>query len=186
MRKGWFIIPGVQDGNVTLDDQMIALWPAVAEAKGKSVLDIGCAEGLIGREFARAGAASVVGFDSVEEHLQVARAQCAEWGMLFLLANMNDPRPVYPFDIVLCLNVAHKLRDPAVGIRFAAESSRDLVLLRSGRGADAKGVIKGKHSGHTCDSHALMGEFGFALERVVDGPKDRPEPVEYWRRRGVR
>ena len=182
MRKGWFIIPGVQDGIVTLADQMIALWSAVAECKGKTVLDLGCAEGLIGREFARAGARSVVGLDSISEHLQVAREQCAGLPMTFLLANLNEPRVVYPADIVLCLNVAHKLRDPAVAIRFAADSATDLLLLRSGRASDARGIIKGKHFGITCDSRAILRERGFVLERAADGPMDRPEPVEYWRR----
>jgi SAM-dependent methyltransferase len=183
LRRGWFIIPGVQDGDVTLADQMIALWPAVAEASGKTVLDIGCAEGLIGREFAKAGAASVIGLESVAEHLEVAKAQCVGLPMEFVLTSLNNPQPTYSADIVLCLNVAHKLRDPDVCIRFAAESSRGLVLIRSGRGADAKGIIRGKHSGKTSDSHFIMEAHGFMLYRVVDGPKDRHEPVEYWRRK---
>lgn len=182
MRRGWFRIPGVQDGDVTLEDQMIALAPALAEAGGKSVLDIGCAEGLIGRQFARAGALEVTGLDSIEAHLEVAREQCAGLPMRFVHANVNDPQPAYSADIVLCLNVAHKLRDPAVCVRFAAESSRNLVLIRSGRGADANGVMRSKHHGTLCDSHALMRDRGFLLESVVDGPKDRHEPVEYWRR----
>lgn len=183
MREGWFVIPGVQKGVVTLDDQMIALWPAVVEAKGKTVLDLGCAEGLIGREFARAGAATVVGLDSIVAHLAVAIDQCRDLPMRFAHADLNDPQSELFADIVLCLNVAHKLRFPAVGIRFAAKSSRDLVLLRSGRGADAKGIIKSKHHhNNTCDSHAIMRDNGFRLQMVVDGPKDRQEPVEYWRR----
>jgi SAM-dependent methyltransferase len=182
MRKGWFIIPGVQDGEVTIEDQMIALWPAVAECKEKTVLDIGCAEGFVGREFAKAGAESVTGLDSIEAHLEVAREQCAGLPMTFVLANINEPQPAYFADIVLCLNVAHKLRDPAVCIRFAADSSLGLVLIRSGRGADENGIMRSKHYGTLCDSHAIMRERGFVLEKVVDGPKDRHEPVEYFRR----
>lgn len=182
MRAGWFVIPGVQNGAVTLEDQMIAIWPAVEGCKGKTVLDIGCAEGLIGREFARAGASRVLGLDSLPAHLAVAQQQCEGLPMSFLIANVNEPIQGLYFDIVLCLNVAHKLRDPAVGIRFAAESSLGLVLIRSGRGADEKGIIKSKHHGKTCDSHAIMRECGFTLQKVVDGPEDRHEPVEYWRR----
>lgn len=182
MRKGWFIIPGVQQGDVTLLDQTIALAPAIAEAPGKTVLDIGCAEGLIGREFARAGAISVTGLDSIADHLTVAAEQCKGLPMEFRLANINDPQPAYWVDIVLCLNVAHKLKFPEVGVRFAADSSGDLVLIRSGRGSDAKGIIRSKHHGNLCDSHAIMRERGFQLEKVVDGPRDRHEPVEYWRR----
>ena len=183
MRRGWFVIPGVQDGDVALDDQMQALWPAVAEAKGKTVLDIGCAEGLIGREFARAGARAVTGLESIEAHLDVAREHCAGLPMTFVHANINQPQPDYSADIVLALGVAHKLQFPEVGIRFAARSSRGLVLLRSGRGA-TNGVIRSKYHGNTCDSHAIMRAEGFEIERLVDGPpKRREEVVEYWRRR---
>lgn len=183
MRRGWFVIPGVQTGDVTLEDQMIAIWPAVAEAKGKTVLDVGCAEGLIGREFARAGAASVTGLDSIADHLRVAAEHCAGFPMRFVHANLNNPQPEYSADIVLALGVSHKLRFPEMGVRFVARSARDLALIRSGRGADAKGIIRSKHHGHTCNSHAIMRELGFDLEKVVDGPKERHEPVEYWRRR---
>lgn len=183
MRRGWFVIPSVQTGDVTLEDQMIALWPAVAEAKGKSVLDVGCAEGLIGREFARAGAATVTGIDSIAEHLRVAAEQCTGFPMTFVHANLNNPQPEYSVDIVLALGVNHKLRFPEMGIRFAARSSRDLVLLRSGRGA-VNGVIYGKYSRIPCDSHAVMRQEGFELEKVLDGPPARAEEkVEYWRRR---
>lgn len=183
MRRGWFVIHGVQDGDVTLEDQMIAIWPAVAEAKGKTVLDVGCAEGLIGREFARAGATEVTGLDSIEDHLEIARKQCVGLPMTFVHANINKPQPAYSADIVLALGVSHKLQFPETGVRFAARSSRDLVLLRSGRGASG-GIIKSKYHGNTCDSHAIMREMGFDLEKVTDGPSTRPEEkVEYWRRR---
>lgn len=181
MRRGWFVIPGVQDGDVTLADQMIALAPAVAEAAGKSVLDIGCAEGLIGREFARAGAVSVTGLDSIEAHLEVAREQCKGLPMSFVLTDIRDPQPNYAVDIVLALGVIHKMKFPEVGVRFAAKASIGLLLLRSGRGA-TNGVIRSKHHGNACDSHAILKAEGFVLEKVVDGPKDRHEPTEYWRR----
>lgn len=182
MRRGWFVIPGVQLGDVTLEDQIIALGPAFAEAPGKTVLDIGCAEGLIGREFAKSGAREVIALDSIEAHLDVAREQCAGYPITFVHANINDPQPLYSADIVLALGVIHKLQFPEIGVRFAARSSRSLVLLRSGRGASG-GIIRSKYHGNTCDSHAIMQAEGFMIERLENGPTSRPEEiVEYWRR----
>lgn len=181
MRRGWFVIPGVQHGDVTLEDQIIALKPAFAEAPGKTVLDIGCAEGLISREFAKAGAREITALDSIEEHLQVAREQCRGYPITFVLANINEPQPAYSADIVLALGVVHKLRYPEIGVRFAAVCCRDLLLIRSGRGA-TKGIIRSKHHGNICDSHATLKGEGFVLERTVRGPEDRAEDVEYWRR----
>lgn len=183
MRHGWLAIPGVQTGDRELDEQTVALLPAIAEAKGKTVLDLGCAEGLIGREFARAGASKVTGIDSVPGHLAVASLQCRKLPMDFILADLNNPSQfVFQVDIVLCLGLAHKLTDPAVAIRFAADCSRDLVLIRSGRGADENGFIKSKFGEGRCDSHGIMRQRGFDLERVVVGPPPESEPVEYWKR----
>lgn len=186
MRHGWLEIPGFQTGDRTLEEQMLALRPALAMCQGRTVLDLGCAEGLIGREFARAGAVEVVGVDSVAGHLAVAAEQCITYpAMRFQLADLNTAiqQLVFRCDIVLCLGIAHKLWDPGDCIRFAADSSTDLVLIRSGRGDLGKGILRGKHSGLTCDSHKTMSERGFFIERVVPGPENRPdEPVEYWRR----
>jgi SAM-dependent methyltransferase len=185
MRKGWLIIPGVQDGDRTLEEQTMALRPAIAECAGKTILDLGCAEGLIGREFAKAGALKVTGIDGSAGHLSVAAEQCRKWkNMEFKWVDLNrDAKQlVFSADIVLCLGIAHKLHEPGDCVRLAADSSNDLVLIRSGRGANAQGIIKSKHRETTCDSHAIMEGRGFVLEKVVDGPAERLEPVEYWRR----
>lgn len=189
-RKGWFIIPGVQDGDRTLEDQVTALKPALEECKGKSILDMGCAEGLIGLEFMRAGALCCFGIDTVGDHLAVARSQCAGLRMDFMKASveefdahlMPDPFGVGQYDIVLALGVAHKLQQPRIGIELAARMSKDLVLLRRGL-RQVNGVISSKFFKGTVDSHALLRYLGFDLDMVVDGPPPHCEAVEYWRRR---
>lgn len=188
MRKGWFIIENVQDGDRTLEQQVEALRPAIAECAGKTVLDIGCAEALVTREFILGGAVRAFGVDAVPDHLEVARGICKGLPVEFALAKLGtDPMPGSPFgdktyDIVLALGVAHKLPLPEVGITIAAQLSRDLVLLRSGTRQEG-GIIHNKYRPHiTCDAHAIMRSNGFELEQVVAGPSPFHESVEYWRK----
>lgn len=185
LRKGWFILPG-QDGDRILEDQILALEPALAECAGKTVLDLGCAEGLIGREFARAGALMVHGIDSVAGHIEVAEEQCAGLPMTFEVCNLGSVETQPPqnvgdkYDIVLALGVIHKLRFPEQGLRYAASKSSGLLLLRSGRGA-VNGIITSKGwPANKCNSHAVLLEMAMRLTKVVPGPKQYQEDVEYW------
>lgn len=183
MRHGWLTIPGVQTGERTVEEQCAALQLAIADCKGKTILDLGCAEGLIGREFIRAGAVRCVGLEAVPTHISVALKQCKGLPMEFELVDLNECEGlVYKADIVLALNIAQKMKDPAALLKFAACAARELVLLRSGKAADFRGVITGKHSGVKADSHAIMQKYGFKLERTVAGPKPHRESVEYWRK----
>ncbi len=183
MAKGWLKIPGVQDGDRTLAQQILALQPAIAKCRGKTVLDLGCAEGLIGREFAKAGAATVVGIEREGNYVSMARAMCLGYRVSIKHADVKDLDPEFPMphDIVLALGIIHKLEHPEMGLRFAARSARELLLLRSGRGS-VNGIIRGKFSRNECDSAKLMTEEGFVLERVIEGPPELKEPCEYWRR----
>ncbi len=187
MRKGWLTIPGVQEGERTLEEQILALAPALAECSGKTVLDLGAAEGLISLEFAKAGAVRVLGIERETDHLKVAHSlvfdgPCALKFKQWNIKKANPQRPL-DYDIVLALGIIHKLAFPEIGLRWAARSAKELLLLRSGRGS-VEGIIKGKYSRNTCDSAAVMREEGFELEKTVDGPPGRDEPCEYWRRCG--
>lgn len=182
MRKGWFVLDG-QEGDRTLAEQMLALRPMLEEIGGKTVLDLGCAEGLIAREFARAGAAQVTGLDSVREHIEVAERECAGLPMRFLVHNLNAlPAEDLASDVVLCLGVAHKVRQPGEVIRYAARMARETLLLRSLRGDTAGGYIRSKHHAGDCYAHRILKIEGFALEKTVRGPDRFTEDCEYWRR----
>ena len=184
MRKGWLTIPGVQLGDRTVEEQTAALRPAIETCGGKTILDMGAAEGLIAREFVRAGAARAICLESVGDHIAVGLRECAGLPMEFVQCNINEQAADLRFevDIVLCLGIAHKMHEPQRAIDLAARSARELVLIRSGRGADANGIIRAKHRGATCDSHATMKAAGFVLERVEVGPPPHSEPVEFWRK----
>ena len=181
MRKGWFIVPGRQRGDRTLDDQMLGITPALAEAPGKTVLDLGCAEGLVGREFAKAGAVDVHGIDVVREHIDTARELCAAFPqMRFDVMHLDNFAGEREYDIVLALGVAHKLHEPERFIRYVAHSARQLAIIRlSGRANGSLMHSKQDYGVPTVDVAATMRREGFALDRTLDGP--RGERVMYWR-----
>jgi predicted RNA methylase len=182
MRHGWFVIPGMQTGDRTLEEQIIAVRPALAEAKGRTVLDMGCAEGLIGLEFARAGALAVHGMDAVRGHIDVAEEVGQGQPMTFECADLNVLGAPRPYDIVLALGVIHKLHEPGVGLKWAADCTRRLLLVRSGRG-ERDGRIYSKHRRkNSCDRDEVLRGAGLVYEKTVQGPEGRGEDVQYWRR----
>jgi len=186
LSKGWIAVPGIREqADRTLSEQMAGLEHALSLTSGKTVLDLGCAEGLIGREFALAGAVSVLGIEVLETHLEVARKACADCKqMRFICANLEDymqrHEPPAQFDIVLCLGIAHKLRNPESVMRFSCRSARDLVCFRAPASA-WDGWFRAKHGGERCHVPTIMAKQGFTLERHVAGK--RGEGVEYWRRK---
>lgn len=181
----WFVVDE-REGRRTLAEQMIGLDGALAECAGKTVCDYGCAEGLIAIEFAKAGAASVYGCDYNAPMIETAR-QLAAAGPKphprFEHVDLHDVMrgdsgEARGYDIVLALAIVHKLRDPAVGVEFIADSCRDLAVFRLPLGS--VGHIQGKHSRQECDVPRVMRGRGFVLERSVPGP--RKELVQYYRR----
>ena len=190
--KGWFSVPGIRErADRTLQEQMLGLDAALAEAGGKSVLDLGCAEGLIGREFARAGAKRVLGIEVLQSHLDIAlkacRTEIIDGKMQFACANLHEwiskrPEPVQ-FDIVLALGIVHKLAQPELLLRWAAKSARTLLCFRGPGRKELQGwdgVIKSKHGPGEVNVPKTMESEGFALERTENGV--RGEGVHYWRR----
>jgi SAM-dependent methyltransferase len=186
--KGWFEIPGVQEGDRTLADQMKGLAAAMEASRGKRVIDLGCAEGLIAIEFARAGASHVTGLELNPPLLEAAqrlrdalppeerqrlyfhRDDVSEWSRRHRRGE---------FDVVLALAIIHKLAEPTRALRACAESAKELVVIRLPKGS--KGVFATKHHNSYCDVNATMPRHGFRLDRSEPGPHG--EIVQYWRRR---
>jgi SAM-dependent methyltransferase len=185
--KGWFDLPGVRRGDRSVAEQMLGLESALAECKNKTVVDLGCAEGMIALEFARAGAKSVFAVDYNMRMLESAERELAKAGPLPVQFRQVDIKDGYfkgkTYDIVLALAVLHKLRKPDAGINLCASCARSLIVIRLPKGST--GVITGKAQGsHTADVSAILKHRGFELEKMVPGP--RAEMVMHWRRRGDR
>lgn len=187
MRKGWFKIPGVQDGDRTGAEQLLGLQPALGSARGKSVLDLGSAEGLIAAEFARAGAAHVLGVELLQDHVDVARVVCKDLPQVLFhceeLGAYIGARPKPPqYDIVLALGIAHKLLDPGVLLAFAARSCGGMLVFR-GPGKDKfwDGMLRAKFGGKVCHVPTLLKRHGLVEGETLDSAHG--ERVQYWRRK---
>lgn len=182
--RGWFKLP-TRDGDRTLAEQMTGLEHALAEAKGKSVLDLGSAEGLIAFEFAKAGAREVRCIEFNADLVRSGEEELARLGPFpavrfevgeVVQAMQKEPRR---YDIVLALAILHKLRDPVEGIRLAAQSTGSLLVVRLPIGST--GYIRSKFAPHNSgDLREVLTAEGFKLERKTNGPRD--EQVRYWRR----
>lgn len=165
---GWFSLPN-HPGDRTLEQQITGLRLLFNEVKGKTVLDVGCAEGLIGVECAKAGAARVHGIEIVQKHVVFARDYAREWPCIFEEADANHYDPQEQYDIVLMLAVLHKLRDPTAACIRMARACTDLCVIRMG--PDKKEVIVDARSGGT--PHYIgdaMRQQGFLVENMKSGP----------------
>lgn len=148
--KGWFTIPGIQEGKFGLDRQMAGLSVIERACQGATILDLGCAEGFISLQLAKAGARVVHGVDLEESRLRVAGQifghECPKVITQFIAWDLSrfdelfldvtpDSRPGQPslltrYDIVLCLAIAQKLPNPARFLRLAATLCSDLMAVR--------------------------------------------------------
>jgi len=80
---------------------------------GKTVLDIGCAEGFFVIQATLRGAERAIGCDIMESRLRIARVVAKAWQLQdrvwFSATGLYDIPPEWASDIVLCFAVAHHL-----------------------------------------------------------------------------
>ena len=183
---GWFK-SGKNDnsGHRSLEEQMLGLKQALELAKGKTVLDLGCAEGLISREFAKAGASLVLGVEAIKKFVKAAVELCRGYSNVsFILANLDDKvnTPVInKYDIVLALAIIHKAHNPIEYLQFSMDScaAEGLLVIRYPVNA-SNGILKSKHTNVACDVAGTLASSGFTMAGKYAGP--RGEEVEYWRK----
>jgi hypothetical protein len=148
--NGWFKIPGVQEGKFGLDRQFAGLDVVRRASPGATVLDLGCAEGAVSLELAKAGATLIHGVELEGQRLKVAeqlfRDQCPRVSCQFIEWDLSrfdelfidvtpDSRPGgrslrTRYDIVLCLAIAQKLPNPARFLRLASTLCSDVLAVR--------------------------------------------------------
>jgi len=139
LTKGWFQIDGVQAGDRTLESQLKGLEAAADAFRGRTVLDVGCAEGLIGRHCIDAwGARKVDGVTAVQSEIDAAEQLCAGRPMRFLKCDLRRPGEVAllqkklepQYDVLLLLSVLHKVWRPMELLSWVTRYARETVIIR--------------------------------------------------------
>lgn len=92
---------------------------------GKSVIDLGCNEGWIGKNCLDLGAAEVSGVDYNWRYLEKARAS----GLNVELQDLDNYEFKQHFDIVVCLAVFHYVEFKMRFIKKIAEATNELFIL---------------------------------------------------------
>ena len=138
MRRRWFAHDG-QAGDRTLAEQLAGLEKLREAMPGATVLDLGCAEGLLAREFLSWGARRVDGVEIVPEAVVDARAVLADAiregrasvhrGSIMTLDALDTLDPQY--DIVCALAVVQKVERCDLALAAIARRARDLLVLRN-------------------------------------------------------
>lgn len=165
--KGWFSTSN-RIGDRTLDQQMLGLTPLLKEVNNKTVLDLGCAEGLISLEMIDHGAISVHGVEIVPGHVELAKSiskpfadQCT-----FEVGDCNTYIPDKDYDVVLALALLHKLRDPTAACMRFANRCRQLMVIRMPPAAAP--FISDSRSGNVPhDISGTMKKMSFRLDTVT-------------------
>ncbi|MGE3832956.1 MAG: glycosyltransferase, partial [Parvibaculaceae bacterium] len=149
--------------------RLSGLEPLLEVCAGKSVLDLGCAEGVIARAFLDAGASLVHGFDIDAGRVQSATSLSDDGRALFRTGNLADwsefsaaqdevLKPAY--DIVLYLGVHQHLKSPArlATLNGTAERAREWFAVRMPEQVMRADTVRG-----------VLEQQGFALHHEQAG-----------------
>jgi hypothetical protein len=183
--KTWFPV-GRGEHERSLVDQMRGLRPVVDEfrmcrSKGRplTALDVGCAEGLIAMEMAKAGAIHVHGVEVVAQRVADANRLRGSLPCSFDVGNVSTYSPARPYDVLLALAILHKLQDPSATLyRLVHNFCQRLVVIKlpPGRGPL---VLDPRSNNVPHDLDAVLMDLGFVLEQQTEGVRD--EWIGFWR-----
>lgn len=166
-KVGWFNTPG-RLGDRTLEQQMTGLVPLLGSVSGKSVLDIGCAEGLIALKLLDAGASAVHGVEHRKDFVEVANKLRGDRAATFEVGDANEWAPKRHYDVVLMLAILQKLRNPAQACMRYAQAANQLVVLRLPP-KHAPVIIDERSHSQPFDMHEVMVAAGFEQTLVLSG-----------------
>lgn len=137
-RRKWFSFNGSR-GDRTLEMQRMGLGMLEEAVEGMSVLDLGCAEGVLIDQYLRWGATHVHGVEIVPEAVEDARHVLEGWiesGSAHVfhgsVANLDAVSGLHDrYDIVTALAVLHKVERPDLAALAAARRANTLLVIRN-------------------------------------------------------
>jgi hypothetical protein len=132
-KVGWFTTEK-RPGDRTLVQQTTGLEPLFKHLGKRdpplTLLDVGCAEGLITMACFDHGAIACHGVEIVPGHVDVANKLRGGRACTFEVGDANDWKPQRQYDVVLLLATLHKLREPLEACKRFAAAARSLVVIR--------------------------------------------------------
>jgi SAM-dependent methyltransferase len=187
--RPWFII-GDNGGQVPLERQYAGL--NAVDFTGKSILEIGCAEGLVSIANVRRGARLVHGIEFRERAVEVARSMAGVLDLAdrvkFFVGDIRDSVRVLNqagmlprYDVVMAMAVLQKVPDQADTLRRILGKCTTTMVLRLGeRGLFRRRLIRTAWSWGRSDPVDIAREEGFSLLWESCGyPKGEPPfPLE--------
>lgn len=177
--KRWFNV-GSDKGDRTIDQQLVGLDRLFAAVPGKTVLDLGCAEGLISIELAKRGAFQVHGVEIRADHVAVGRKLAGNLAVKLDAADLNTWRPAHSYDIVIALALLHKLKDPSAACGAFCEASSGLVVIRTPPKVDPWVIVDERSGNKPHDIGKVLRVNGFKLSEQLAGTFG--EVIGYWER----
>jgi len=178
--KPWFAVGG-KPGDRTLEQQMVGLDRLMAAVPGKTVLDCGCAQGLISIEMARAGAEYVHGVEILQPFVDTAWREAGDLENVgFEQGDMNHWRPGANafFDVVVALAILQKLRDPSAVAHMLANTARELIVIRTPPGRDPWVLPPERGRAVPHDIGRVLRHRGWRLSEQLAGTFG--EVIGYW------
>ena len=150
-------------GQVSLEERMIGL----DCLEGDTILDLGCAEGLISHSLIIRGAKVAHGFDKSLDRVNRGNATTSDSVTLYQ-ADLNSP-PVPPlkrYDIVLVLAILQKLEHPEDLLIYAMRHAKDWLAIRT----PAKVLCDRRSNFRRLDTAKFVTAEGFRLVCEIRSP----------------
>jgi SAM-dependent methyltransferase len=152
-------------GKVTLEQQLTGLDLLKEIVPGKTVFDLGCAEGQIAAQVKAWGASKVHGADNRRD----AVAHAVTLGVNAFMADADRFQPGKNYDVILLLGILHKLKHPEETLRLMLAACDETCVIRLPCGQWP--ILRDSRSGgKPIDLGAAAAESWFRLFAEAEGP----------------
>lgn len=167
--RPWFHFEG-RGGDRTLDQQMQGLSLLMRNVKNATVLDVGCAEGLITIEMAKAGAIALHGIEIRRQAVLDANDLRGDLPVTFEMGDANTWTPARHYDVLVLLAILHKLKQPKETLnRLLHYGSPDLIVIRLPPHSENPVVHDARSGNKKIDLWPVLNKHGYKTLHVTAG-----------------